>query len=178
MARKHARLLVSIWDDADFTALEPSSQIVYFAILSSRDLSWAGVNPLLPQRFTTTAKGMTEKRVRNSLDTLAAARFLVIDESTAEVAVRTFVRHDEILQQPNVTKAMGRAFDLIRSHAIRKSVVTELTRAFKDDPEAKGWPSLQVAYPDLFRKVCEKALPNPSANPSGNPFTNPSTKAS
>lgn len=171
MARKHARILVSIWDDDDFTSLDPTSQVVYFAILSSRDLSWCGVNPLLPQRFTTVSRGLTEKRVRASLDALATARFLVIDGNTAEVGVRTFVRHDDILNQPNVTKAMGRAFGLVRSEAIQRSLVTELGRAFQDDPEAKGWPSLRVAYPELFRQVTEKALPKSSRNPSANPFS-------
>ena len=170
MARKHARIFVSIWDDPEFTALDPASQILYFAVLSSRDLSWCGVHPLLPQRFTGIAAGLNERRVRTELGKLADASFLVVDEATAEMAVRTFVRHDGVLDQPNVTKAMGRAYGLVRSRAIQRSIVLQLSRAFRDEPEAKGWPALRNAYPELFHQVGEKALPKPSANPSPNPF--------
>ena len=61
---------------------------------------------------------------------------------------------------------MGRAFGLVRSDTLRACVVRELTRAYRDEPDAKGWPSLREAYPDLFAKAVRKALPNPSQNPS------------
>ena len=64
MARKHARLLLSIWDDRDFTALDPTEQIVYLGICSSRDLSWCGVAPLLPKRLIRNSRNVNERKVR------------------------------------------------------------------------------------------------------------------
>ena len=170
MARKFARILISIWDDDDFLALRTADQHAYFALVSSSDLSWCGVAPLLPQRFSKIATDMTPRKFANALDALEAGRFVIIDRETAEVSARTFVRHDDILKMPNVTKAMGRAFGLVRSPAIRSAIVSELGRAYHDDPEARGWGSLEVAYPELFADVIAKG--------SRNPFGNPSRKAS
>ena len=174
MARKHARILVSIWEDPDFIALPSLHQVVYFAVLSSRDLSWCGVNPYLPQRFKTISSDMTERRFVGAVESLDEARFLVLDRDTAEVAARTFVRHDDILYVPNVAKAMGRALGLVRSERIRESVICELSRVHCERPDARGWGSFGAAYPELFAEVCGI----PSAKGSRNPSANPSTKAS
>ena len=170
MARKHASILVSIWEDPDFIALPSLHQVVYFAVLSSRDLSWCGVNPYLPQRFKAMSADMTERRFTGAVEALDDARFLVLDRDTAEVAARTFVRHDDILNVPNVSKAMGRALQLVRSPRIRTSVISELARVHRERPDARGWASFAAAYPDLFSEVCGipslKGSRNPSANPS------------
>lgn len=166
MARKFARVLVSVWDDPDFVSLRTAEQHAYFAILSSRDISWCGVTPLLPQRFAPISADMTARKFTNALESLQAKRFVELDEGTAEILARSFVRHDDILRQPNVTKAMGRAFGLVRSESLQRTIIGELARAYRDDPEAKGWPSLREAYPDLFSSTVDKASRNPSRNPS------------
>ncbi len=161
MARRHARVLVTIWDDPDWTALDPTQQVTYVALLSSADLSWCGVNPLLPQRLVPLSRGLTERKVRTALQVLTQRRFLVTDYSTAEVAVRTFVRHDGVLAQPNVAKAMCRAVSQVRSDVIRDSVLTELARELIDDPDARGWHAIKSSYPALFTEITTKALGNP-----------------
>lgn len=167
MARKFARLLVSVWEDPDFVSLKAVEQHAYFAVLSSRDISWCGVAPLLPQRFASISSDMTPRKFASSLAALEERRFIVTDPNTAEILARSFVRHDDILRQPNVTKAMGRAFGLVRSDKLRANVIRELSRAHRDDPDAKGWLSLHEAYPDLFAKAVKRASVNPLANPSG-----------
>jgi hypothetical protein len=166
MARKHARLLLSIWDDDDFTALAPTEQTIYFGILSSRDLSWCGVAPLLPQRFTRNAHGLTERKVTAALDRLSKDRFVVIDRTTAELAVRTFVRHDEIMRQPNVVKAMATALDRVHSDRLRDVILEEVARDFIENPEYPGWKTLANCFPKVMAMVHEKSSGNPSANPS------------
>jgi hypothetical protein len=171
MAREYARLLVRIWDDPDWLNLTSNQQITYLALLSSRDLSWCGVAPLLPKRLAGSSTDLTEGKVRKALDELAngPGRLLVADEGTAEVAVRSFVRHDGILKQPNVTKAMVRAIPKVRSKIIQQAITVELGRKFGEDPDLKGWDTLRAEDPELFAKVSE--------NPSANPFGNPSRKA-
>lgn len=166
MAREHIRLLVSIWDDPDFVALVPAEQTVYLALAGSRDLSWCGVAPLLPKRIARCAKGLTERKVSNHIAALVAKRFLLVDNETDEVAVRTYVRHDKIIGSPNVTKAMGRALGMVRSEQIADGIKDELARLLADEPDAKGWPSLKTAYPELMAEVIAKSSANPSANPS------------
>lgn len=164
MAREHSRLLVSIWDDPDFISLDPSQQIVYLALTGSRDLSWCGVAPLLPKRIARCARTLTERKVITHIGTLVDRRFLLVDNETDEVAVRTYVRHDKIIGSPNVTKAMGRALGLVRSEHIADGIKAELARLLADEPDAKGWPSLESAYPELMAEVIAKGSPNPSPN--------------
>lgn len=166
MARKHARLLLSIWDNDDFTRLAPAEQTVYFGLLTSRDLSWCGVAPLLPQRLVRNSHGMTERKVTTALDRLSKGRFIVIDRSTAELAVRTFVRHDEVMRQPNVAKAMATAFAKVHSERLQEVILDEVARDFIEHPEYPGWKALANCFPKVMGKVEEKACRNPSANPS------------
>lgn len=165
MARKHARLLLSIWDDRDFTALDPTEQIVYLGICSSRDLSWAGVAPLLPKRLIRNSRGMNERRVTTALARLERDRFVVIDTDTDELAVRTFIRHDEVMRQPNVVKAMVAALGRIHSAPLRDVIFDELARDFYEHPEYPGWNTLQNHDPKAFAEVEERGFANPSANP-------------
>ena len=152
MAREHARILLSIWDDPDFLALRHVDQWTYFAMLSHRDLSWCGVAPLLPQRYATLAADLTATKVRAALDRLTRARFVVMDDNTAEIAARTFVRHDGIMKQPNVIIAALKAWDKVHSEAIREAIRQEFARAY-----AEGFPE---GFPEGFHKSFGRAFPD------------------
>ena len=153
MARDHARLLVSIWDDPDWISLDSSAQTVYSSLISSRDLSWCGVAPLLPQRIVRLAKDLTERKVRNALADLADRRFLIIDDETAEILVRSYVRHDGILKQPNVTKALAKSLDRVHSETLVAAVKVELGRLLEDQPDLRGWDAIRSGWPELFAEL-------------------------
>jgi len=176
MARKFARLYVNIWSDPDFVALHTDEQVVYLGLISSADISWCGVNPLLPQRFAGLAANLTEHKARRAFATLQETRFVIVDTDTAEIAARTFIRHDEVMRQPNIAKAMGRALGLVRSDRIREAILDELGREFATDPGLRGWASLQAAYPDIYDKAVAKASGNPSRKGSRKPSDNPNGK--
>lgn len=165
MARDHARLLVSIWDDPEWVSLKTMQQNAYLALISSSDLSWCGVAPLLPQRLAGLAGDLTERKVRSALDTLADLRFLVIDHTTAEILVRSYVRHDGILKQPNVTKALVRALDRVHSDTLVDTVKAELARHLRDEPDLRGWDVIRSGWPDLYDQISRKGSANPSPNP-------------
>jgi hypothetical protein len=155
MARSHARLLVTIWDDPDWRRLTTLQQLVYLSVLSSRDLSWCGVAPMLPQRLAHLAVDLTERKTRGALDDLHAARFLVNDHSTAEIAVRSYVRHDDLIKQPNVVKAMIKDFAKVHSQAIRDAIVVELARHYREHPDLKGWATVKVLAKPLYEAIAE-----------------------
>jgi adenosine/AMP kinase len=155
MARNHARLLVTIWDDIDWLQLTAIQQITYLSLLSSRDLSWAGVAPLLPQRIAHHAADLTEAKVRAALKVLAGHRFVVVDERTAEVAVRSYVRHDELLKQPNVVKAMIKDLAKVHSEAIREAIGNELRRKYGEEPDLNGWATIKALAPALWHHISE-----------------------
>lgn len=165
MARDHARLLVSIWSDDEWIALTTVQQMTYLSLLSSPDLSWCGVAPMLPQRIVRLASDLTERKVRNALDTLEARRFLVIDQGTAEIAVRSYVRHDGILKQPNVTKALVKALQRVHSPTLSDAIRGELARELMENPDAKGWAAIRSESPELFAELQSKGRANPSGTP-------------
>lgn len=160
MARKHARLLLTIWDDPHWRALTSAQQSTYLALLASKDLSWCGVAPLLPQRLAGSAADLTEGKVRSSLKVLAdqPGRFLVVDEATAEVAVRSYVRHDEILKQPNIRKAMVKGLDRVHSRCIRDTIIAELRRTMNEEPNQPGWKTFPDDHPQLFAELIANPL--------------------
>lgn len=158
MARDHARIKTSILDDKDFTSLNSVQQITYFAAIFARDLSWAGVLPYTPVRFTRVAADISERKAQTALQVLEDKRFLVIDRDTAEILVRSYIRHDGIMRQPNVAKACARAVESVYSSRIQDVLVEELGRLLREDPNAKGWTGFEASEPDLFAQVKGKAL--------------------
>lgn len=171
MARDHARLLVSIWGDSDFTALKSSSQLAYFALISSRDLSWCGVAPYLPRRLSGIASDFSERKAREGFAELEARRFAVVDRSTDELLVRSYVRHDGILKQPNVTKAMVKAIDRVHSTALVGVIYDELARLREAEPTLNGWNAMGLVYPEHLAEV--DARVTGSASPKGSGMGEP-----
>ena len=185
MARDHARIIVSIWGDDDFRALRAPQQHAFFVLLSQPRLSYCGVVDYLPGRFAALSKGMTAASVETIIEGLEKARYVVVDADTQELLVRSFVRHDGLLQSPNVTKAMVKDYGQIISPRIRAAVLNELQRTHKDDPDLAGWKPIRDKFPTLWEAITnpspdpyENPSPNPfrkgSANPSENPSDNPS----
>lgn len=153
MAREYARYLTKTHRDGDWQKLTTAHHDCYMALLSSEDLTWAGVAPYMPARYAALASDLTEAKVLKLWDGLASARMLVIDRSTGEVLARTFLRHDNVLAKPNLTKAFLSAFDKVRSNRIRKAIRVELGRLFRDYPKLAGWKQLEEQLPELFGEL-------------------------
>lgn len=151
MARDHARIKIHIWDDPDFLALKASEQHAYFTMMSNKGLSRCGVLDNLPSRFVRLASDMTKPRWRTAVDGLAAARFVVIDEATEELLLRSYVRHDGVLDRVNMGKATGTAFEAVVSDALRRSIGDELARLMRHAPDLPGWKGLAETSPNAYR---------------------------
>jgi hypothetical protein len=157
MARNHARIFTSIWHDPDFRALTVDAQHAYLAALSNPDLSYAGVLDYIPQRLAGMAAGHTARRANAALTQLEQHNFMVIDRNTAEMCVRSLVRHDGVLERINMGKATARAYGKVMSLPIRDALIDELARAFSDDPNLAGWPGFQEIDPDAMDRITETA---------------------
>lgn len=143
MAREHARVLATIWNDPDWTRLSESAQRLYILALSQPDVSYAGVLAPRYKRWSTFSANSSVSKVRRAVRELEEAGFVVVDDDTEELWIRTFVKHDGLLNMPNVTRAMVKAFRAIQSERIRKAFVEELvdefqTWGFRED-RPKGW---------------------------------------
>lgn len=147
MARDHARILVSIWGDDDWRKLPAAAQRVYLLALSQPGLSYAGVVPYMPGRWSNLAPDTSLPAIKKAVHTLTERRYVIADEATDELFLRTFVRHDNILRFPNVAVAMARAYRQIISPPIRAAFLTELhalsTRP--DTADLPGWTKDEVA---------------------------------
>lgn len=144
MARDHARLYCAIWQNADFVALPPGPQRLYLLALSQPGLSYAGVVPYTPNRWAQLAAKTTPAQIRRDVKALVEARFVVVDESTEEMLIRTYVHHDGILRSPNVTIAMTKAAHQIVSPVVRKAFMRELVRLSRVDAGSAAWQSQPV----------------------------------
>jgi len=181
MARDHARIHLSVWDDPEFVALTTPQQWTYFALCASRQLSYCGVHPLVPAHLAKRSRDMTERKVAAALSGLEVGRFVVIDEDTAEIAVRTYVYHDGILKMPNVVRAMNAAFARVMSVTLRAVIVDEVTRAiwrtFPDGPPDGIAKALREGFAEGFAEGPSHSLspfPFPlSPSTSGSPKSKP-----
>lgn len=128
MARDHARLYVHIWTDPDFVALSAVAKLIYLQLFSQPKLAYSGVLDLAAKRWARSHPDLDVATVRAALSELDAARFLVVDQETEEVLVRSFIRRDELWKQPNMLRgALRVAFEIV-SPILRAALARELRR--------------------------------------------------
>lgn len=162
MTREYARVKVGIWADSDFRKLSRAAQGLYFQLVSSPTMSLCGVADWRPNRLAALTEGETPDTVRRATLELIEASYVVVDDETEEILVRSFVRHDGLIKTPNIASAMVKDYAGVASDLLRRVIVHELIRLKADEPEMKGW------------SVAGKLLSDPSVNPSEIPSPNPS----
>ena len=168
MARNHARVYASIWADDDFRALEPSAQRMFLFLLSQPDLEHSGIIALRERRWSRSARGLTAADVAADLEHLAAARFVVIDEDTEELLVRSLMRWDGVWKQPNVAKAAATQIRTISSAPLREALCDELDRLGEGDLHRES-EALREDLVSYLRKSSGPPSGSPSPTPSGSP---------
>lgn len=170
MAREYARVKVAIWADTDFRLLTDPAQALYFRLLSSPTMSLCGVADWRPNRIAALTAGMTPKKVREAAAELTANGYIVTDDDTEEVLVRSFVRHDGLIKTPNIAAAMCKDYAGTASALLRGVIVHELLRLHDEEPEMKGWATASK----LLSEEAINPLGNPSPKASGMASPNPS----
>jgi len=186
MARAHALILTSIWEDEQFLRLHPLPQRLYLFLLSQANLSRAGLLPLTLKRWARRAAGLTVADLEAQLAVLEDARFIVLDEETEELLIRTMLKGDGIYRQPNIMAAAVSASAELSSVKLRRALLIEAERLplteLSDEPSAKGGPSVRAqiqAHVEQLRAVLRvpsatdfpfetptAPFPEPPGNPS------------
>lgn len=174
MARDHARISLSIWNDDKFRDLTPAAQHLYLVLLTSPHLSFCGVTDWRPSRLRTSAAAWPELAFDKAAEELARTLYIVVDEDTEEVLVRSFIRNDGLMKQPKMAVAMARAYGAVASKGIRSVVVHELNRLRESEPDLKSWSS-QISGP-LLSEIGSNAAAEPFTYPTGYPSVNPTVK--
>lgn len=188
MAREHGRVLSRIWRDPDFRALSAGAQRMYLLLLSQPTINNAGMLPLQIGKFAKGCDSTSEEDVRIALGELARANFAYFDEDSEEVFVRSYIRNDGVLKQPNIVKNALRCAAAIESEYLRAAMAIELRRIGREDstaqaaeldPSGTADDDFQTTHrrvledlvtpfetlPEPFSKT--KGLRNPSSNPAG-----------
>lgn len=170
MAREHANIRIDLWNDDDFRRLSAGAQLLYIQLLTSATLTYAGVADWRPKRIAAIAAGRTPKEVEAAASELENGLYIVIDEETEEVLIRSFLKHDGLLHKPNVTKAMVGAYGQVYSMNLKGVIIHELKRLVERYPEWRGFMLREVKDMLSYRSINPSELiRNPSGNPSGNP---------
>lgn len=165
MARTHGRIQHRIWRDGDFLALTESAQRFYMLALSLPDLSYAGVVPFTVRRWAKLAADSSMTKVRKTIASLESAGYVLVDEDTEELMLRSFVRNDGILENPLVSVATVKAYRSIHSALLRAVFLLELHRLHDEgDGRADVWQDrylgalLTEPYPDPLPEGLPEAL--------------------
>lgn len=159
MARKFAQVKLTIWGDDDFRALSPLEQHLYFVVMTAPSMTHCGVADWRPGRIVAHARGWTVGELQVAAGGLIGQMYLLVDESTEEVLLRSFVRHDELMKQPKMAVAVCRAHDSVASPVLRGVIVHELLRLREEDPELSCWASEKVAETLAKRSVDPSTYP-------------------
>ena len=122
----YVRLQRDIRLDPEYRALTPLAQWLYKELLI--DVDFIGVADYAPRKLAKIATGLTVLEVETAAAELRAALFVVIDDETGELLVRTFVKHDGLYKQPNMCVAMVKAFRKVGSPMLQGVISHELNR--------------------------------------------------
>lgn len=128
MAQDYVPLLRSIWSDEDFRALSMDAQHIYLLLLSHPDRNSAGVLSLTLRKWTRLARDLSPDRLDVALAELDAASFIVIDESTEEVLVRSFIRRATVYKHIRMFARALREVSEVESERLRSALGQELVR--------------------------------------------------
>jgi hypothetical protein len=158
MANAQLILKTSIWE-TDFSELSSAAQHLFIFLGSQKSISLCGVLPLSTKRWAKLSKDGTPKRVRAALNELATTNppWVLVDEDTEEVMLRTYVRNAGALKMPNIVVGLTRDYTEILSHRLRMNVLAQV-----QDKDLAGIEPGRI--PDLF--LCEyQAISNGLTNP-------------
>ena len=144
MARDRASIRVDMWADGDFRRLSVYAQWLYMALLSHPTLSYAGVADWRPGRIAAFSAGAAVADITDAAEELMRGRFILTDEVTEEVLVRSFIKHDGLLKQPKLTVSMCNAFAAVASTPIREVIAFELQKLHDREPDLKAWSVAQM----------------------------------
>jgi hypothetical protein len=125
MARTYATIDAGIWDDPEFCALTAGAQRTYFMLITQTDITAVGSLALTLRRWSKTC---SEKDLEVWLAELADARFVVIDEDSEELLVRTFAKWDGGYKHAKRRMAVVSYTKAIRSQTLRDAAIEELAK--------------------------------------------------
>lgn len=134
MARDRANIRTDMWGDSDWRKLSSGAQWLYMYLLTSPSLSYVGTADWRPGRIAAKVSDFDAGTVRDFAYELEMGRFVFTDDDTEEALVRSFMRHDGLLLNPNLWRSMGNDFADVGSEALRGIIASEARRLRDENP--------------------------------------------
>lgn len=137
---RYAKLSAGYWRGPAVRQLGAVARHLYPFLCSQADLDHCGVLPVRIARWAEMA-GWTETEITSALYELERPQedsglpFIVVDWTNQELFVRTYMRHDGIITQPNMVKAARKAFARLEPGVITEAINSEYPGLF-DQPAA------------------------------------------
>lgn len=133
--REYARIGVNMPEEASIKALDVEPQWLYDRLLLRPEISRCGIVPWRPAVLADLGRNSSDAKVRRWVRQIETGGQVVLDEPYAEVLVRTFVKHDKLLAQPNIVPHLVYDFGLIASAKVRLAFLREFRRLWDLDAE-------------------------------------------
>lgn len=174
MARTYGAVYFDIWRDRDFRALSHTEKYVYWALIFQPRLNGAGLLDYMPDRWADESGDMTAAEIEMTVKSLIVKRYVVLDESTRELLIRTYVRNSKVWKMPKAFAAVIPAAKEIQSSKLRHVLLADLDKIplgeLSEAPAANGGPSVRAkvdAYLVKLRAVLDDGEPDDPAGLDG-----------
>ena len=144
MARDRASIRIDMWGDGDWRDLSQDAQHLYMLLLSHPKLSYAGVTEWHPGKLAAMTNGVDAGKIMASGSALESHGFIVVEPSTDEVLVRSFIKHDGLMKQPKLVVSMTTAYAAVASRRIQLVIAHEVQKMRDREPDLRAWGVKQV----------------------------------
>ena len=140
MPRDHAPIRLDIWTDDDFTDLTSPAQWLYLRLLSAGGLNYAGVTDWRPGRIAASSAELSANDVEMIAQELEVGEYVVIDRTSEECLIRSFVKHDGFMDKWNMAAAFATAWNVgvLQGHPWRRGARAEATPEGEPGMEDRG----------------------------------------
>lgn len=166
-----ARIGRDIWGDDDWLDLTPEAQHLYF-VLYTGSVSFCGSGEWHPGKIAQKARGWTVEGVLKAADELIADLFVLIDSTTDEFLLRSWIKHDRLYRIQNMAVSIANARAALASRDLRGVVVHEVLKLRASEPALDSWNRDQV------RQMLAQNPIDPASLDRSSPWVSPSDRGS
>lgn len=137
--RTYGKIKLSAARDTEWRQLSHTAQWLYWALIGSENLTACGGMDYKPKHLAALSTTMTVDGVEGAMDELREAHFVVLDDETDELLIRSFVRNDDVVLNRNMMVAVVKAGRKLASLRLQGVLAFELLRLRHEFPQATIW---------------------------------------
>lgn len=141
--RQYALIHRVILDDPSWRCLTRSQQNLYLLLLLKLSTNLCGVVDWRPKKLAVNASDMTVETIEADAVVLEKKLYIVRDEDTDEVLIRSFLRNDAPLKSSKTAIAVRSSYTDTASSKLRGVIVFELQRLYKEQRDWQGWDQVR-----------------------------------